>query len=76
MLYQDQETKKYQPGSLVAALGTAVFQSLETHLVTIAQPYLDELSIKTGEGVALEILSGESSILAYQMPAKKRSGYP
>jgi len=71
MLYQDPDTKKYQLGNLIADLGTAVFKSLETHLVTIAQPYLDELSIKTGEGVALEVLSGESTILAYQMPARK-----
>jgi IclR family KDG regulon transcriptional repressor len=71
LLYQDPDTKKYYLGPLAAEMGMAVSKSLQTHLITIAQPFLDELSITTGEGIALEVLSGKSSILAYQMPARK-----
>jgi IclR family KDG regulon transcriptional repressor len=71
LLYQDQDTKKYYLGPLAAEMGIAVSKSLQTHLITIAQPFLDELSITTGEGIALEVLSGKSSILAYQMPTRK-----
>jgi DNA-binding IclR family transcriptional regulator len=71
LLYQDPDTKKYYLGPLAAEMGMAVSKSLQTHLITIAQPFLDELSITTGEGVALEVLSGQSSILAYQLPTRK-----
>jgi IclR family KDG regulon transcriptional repressor len=71
LLYQDPDTKKYYLGPLAAEMGMAVSKSLQTHLITIAQPFLDELSITTGEGTALQVLSGQSSILAYQMPTRK-----
>ena len=71
LLYQDPDTKKYQLGKLATEIGMAVSKSLQTHLITIAQPFLDELSITTEEGTALEVLSGKSSILAYQMPTRK-----
>jgi IclR family KDG regulon transcriptional repressor len=71
LLYQDPDTKKYYLGPLAAEMGMAISKSLQTHLITIAQPFLEELSITTGEGIALEVLSGKSSILAYQMPTRK-----
>jgi IclR family KDG regulon transcriptional repressor len=72
LLYQDQDTKKYQLGRFAADMGMTVIKSLQTHLITIAQPFLDELSITTGEGAALEVLSGQSSILAYVIATRKR----
>lgn len=71
LLYQDPDTRKYQLGPLVVEMALALNRSLDSHLVSIAQPFLDALSAETGEGVALEVLSGNSSILAYQMPTRK-----
>jgi DNA-binding IclR family transcriptional regulator len=71
LLYQDPGTKKYQLGPLVAEMAMALNRSLDSHLISIAQHFLDALSVDTGEGVALEVLSGKSSILAYQMPTRK-----
>lgn len=71
LLYQDPDTRKYQLGPLVAEMAMALNRSLDSHLISIAQPFLDDLSAKTGEGVALEVLAGKSSILSYQMPARK-----
>jgi len=71
LLYQDSDTRKYQFGPLVAEMAMALNRSLDSHLISIAQPFLDDLSAETGEGVALEVLSGNSSVLAYQMPTRK-----
>lgn len=71
LLYQDPNTRKYQLGPLVAEMAMALNRSLDAHLISIAQPFLDKLSAETGEGVALEVLSGKSSILSYQMPTRK-----
>lgn len=64
-LHQNPETKKYMLGRAVAQIGNAVLRSLNNEIVTIAQPYLNELSDAVGESVALEVVSGTNVILAY-----------
>lgn len=71
LLYQDLDTKKYQLGPLVAEMAKAMDRSFDAHLISIAQPFLEALGAATGEGVALEVLSGNNSILAYQIPTRK-----
>jgi DNA-binding IclR family transcriptional regulator len=70
LLYQDPDTRKYQLGPLVAEIASAMNRSFDTHLISLAQPFLDKLSADTGEGVAIEVLAGDSSVLAYQIPAR------
>ena len=71
LLFQDPDTKKYQLGPFIAEMAMALNRSLDAHLISIAQPFLDELSVKTGEGIALETMAGGNSILSYQMPTRK-----
>jgi DNA-binding IclR family transcriptional regulator len=63
-LQQNPATKKYMLGRSVAEIGNAVFNSLDSSIVSIAQPYLNQLSEKVGESVALEIVSGTNVFLA------------
>jgi DNA-binding IclR family transcriptional regulator len=46
-------------------LGMAVKRSLETNLVYLAKPLMDELRNELNETIALEIFSGANTILAY-----------
>ena len=71
-LQQDPFTKKYQLGPLAADIGMAVNKSLETRLVAIAQPFIEELSMEIEETVALEVMSGKSTILAYRVNGPQR----
>ena len=71
LLHHDPDTKKYQLGPVVAEMAMALNRAFDTHLIFMAQPFLDELSAATGEGIAVEVMSGNSSILAYQMPTRK-----
>lgn len=64
-LQQNPETKKYMLGRAAAEIGNAVIRSLDHEIVTIAQPYLNELCEAVGESVALEVVSGTNVILAY-----------
>ena len=72
VLQQDPFTKKYQLGLLAADIGIAVNQSLETHLTSIAQPFLDELSMSIRETAALEVMSGKSTVLVYRVIGPQR----
>jgi IclR family KDG regulon transcriptional repressor len=63
-LQQNPDTKKYLLGRTAAEIGNAVIKSLNNAIVTIAQPYLTDLSEKIGESVALEMLSGNKVVLA------------
>lgn len=63
-LHQNSETKKYLLGRSVAELGNAVIRSLDTAIVNIARPYMNDLCETVGESVALEVLSGTHVILA------------
>lgn len=63
-LQQNPDTKKYLLGRAVADIGNAVFKSLDSAIVGIAQPYLNVLSEQVGESVALELVSGTNIVLA------------
>ncbi len=63
-LQQNSLSKKYMLGKSAFKIGTATTRSLNSKLLTVAQPYLAELSQLTGESVALELLSGTNVVLA------------
>lgn len=63
-LQQNPMTKKYLLGRSAQKIGNATIRSLDSRLLAIAQPCLAELSRKTGESVALELLAGTNVILA------------
>jgi IclR family KDG regulon transcriptional repressor len=70
-LQQNQETKKYLLGRAAAEIGNAVINSLNNALVTIARPYLAQLSEQVSESVALEQLSGTNIILASHVEGRR-----
>ena len=64
-LWQHPKTRNYHLGESAAEIGRTVIQSLGGHLITIAQPYIDDLRDSVGETVGLEVMSGKSTIMAY-----------
>lgn len=70
-LQQNPDTKKYILGPAVAEIGKAVSRSLNNNIVSIAQPYLNDLSDTVGESVALEVLSGTNVVLAHQVEGQQ-----
>ena len=66
LLQHDAKTKKFMLGISAAKIGNAIRLSLGEHLVAIAQPYIDELRNDLGEAIALEIWTGENTVLAYR----------
>jgi len=64
LLHQDPKTRKYTLGKTAADLGNAIGQSLSNKLVTIAQPFLNRFRDSIEESVSLEIMSGDTFILA------------
>ncbi|MBW1766668.1 MAG: IclR family transcriptional regulator [Deltaproteobacteria bacterium] len=67
LVQQNPGTKKYSLGKLAADMGRAVNESLSISLVDIARPFLEGLRNRVGESVALEVLSGDSVILASEL---------
>jgi IclR family KDG regulon transcriptional repressor len=65
---QDPESKKYSLGRSNLFLAQAVFESLNTDLVSIARPFIDNLRDKINESVGLEVWVGDATILAYAAP--------
>ena len=63
-LQQNPLTKKYMLGKSALKIGNATTRSLDSKLLTVAQPHLSELSQLIGESVALEMLSGTNVVLA------------
>ncbi len=63
-LQQNPKTRKYLLGMSAYRLGYAAARTLDSRLLSIAQPHLYELAQRTGESVALELLSGTNVILA------------
>ncbi len=63
-LQQNPDTKKYLLGRSAAEIGNAVIKSLNNSIVSISQPYLNNLCEELGESVALEMLSGTNVVLA------------
>jgi len=64
-LWQHPKTRKYHLGKSAAEVGRTVIQSLGGRLITIAQPYIDDLRNAVGESVELEVMSDDSTIMAY-----------
>lgn len=64
-LQQNPDNKKYHLGPSSMYVGSAIRKSLETNLVHITKPYMDELRDEIQETIALEIFSGANTILAY-----------
>ena len=64
-LQRDKQTKKFRLGHAVINLGLAVNQSINNNLVQFAKPYIDGLRDKVKETVILEVLSGETTVMAY-----------
>jgi len=63
-LQQNPVTRKYMLGKSALKIGNATTRSLDSRLLSIAQPHLTRLSQLTGESVALEMLSGTNIVLA------------
>jgi len=63
-LQQNPLNRKYMLGRSALKIGNATARSINSKLLVIAQPYLNELSQLLGESVALEILSGTNVVLA------------
>ena len=63
-LQRDKQTKKFRLGHTVVHLGLAVNQSINTNLVQIAKPYIDDLRDQVKETVILEVLSGDTTVMA------------
>ena len=63
-LYQNPETKKYMLGRAIAEMGNVVIKSLNTAIVSIAQPHLNELCNLVCESVAMEVLTGTNVVLS------------
>ena len=64
-LQQNPRTKKYSLGPAISRLSHSLNQSLKTNMVHIAKPFLDDLRDHIRETVILEVLSGESMVMAY-----------
>jgi IclR family transcriptional regulator, KDG regulon repressor len=63
-LQQNPSSKRYSLGRAAFEIGRAITQSLKSHFITIAQPHIDALRNSIGETVALEVFSGNSTVLA------------
>ena len=64
-LQQNPQTKKFLLGPSITSLGWAINHFLNTNLVHIAKPYIDELRNTLNETVVLEVLAGTSTVMAY-----------
>jgi DNA-binding IclR family transcriptional regulator len=64
-LQQNAQTKKFQLGPSALAVGSAIKRSLDTNLVHIAKPYMDDLRDSLKETIGLEVFSGTNTVLAY-----------
>ena len=65
---QDPETKEYYLGRSNIFLAKAVIESLNTELISIARPFIDNLRDRISEGVGLEVWVGDTTTLAYAAP--------
>ena len=64
-LQQHPESKKFTLGPAAAAIGRAYINGLDSNLVQLARPFIDDLRGDLEETVVLEILSGTSTVMAY-----------
>lgn len=71
-LQQDPWTRKFTLGPAASDLGRAYNNGLSSNLVVAAKPFIDELRNTLGETVVLEVLSGESTVMAYVAEGPQR----
>ena len=71
-LEQNEQTKKFKLGPAIIDLGLSVNRSLKNDLIQIAKPYLDNLRDTLQETVALEVLSGRNTVMAYVAEGPRR----
>ncbi|MBN1848492.1 MAG: IclR family transcriptional regulator [Deltaproteobacteria bacterium] len=64
-LIQNSQTKRFVLGPAVMDLARAMNQSLRSNVVQIAKPFIDTLRDSLKETVILEILSGDTTFMAY-----------
>ena len=65
-LQQDPQSKKFMLGKSASDIGRSVNKFLNTNLVTIAKPYIENLSRTISETAAFEVMVGNSTILTYR----------
>lgn len=66
-LEQNKETRKFKLGPTVVYLGMSFNRSLKKEIVQIAKPHIDKLNGLIQKSVALEVLSGKYTLLAYSI---------
>ena len=66
-LEQNKQNKKFKLGPSIPILSLSFNRSVENKLVQIAKPYLDKLRDSIQETVALEVLSGRTTVRAYSI---------
>ncbi len=71
-LHQNPDTRKYSLGPAVLALGRAVNYSLNTDMVQIVKPLVDNLRNELGETVVLEVLFGTHTVMSYVSEGPQR----
>jgi len=74
-LEKDPWSNRYSLGRSAFDLGQAITGSLETRLVAIAKPYINELRDSLGLNVSLEVLLGNSTVLAYTAFGNQRHSF-
>ncbi len=71
-LQQDPESRKFRLGPAASDIGRAYNNGLNSNLVLMAKPYIDELRDTLKETVVLEVLSGEQTVMAYVAEGPQR----
>ena len=68
-LNKNPKSKKYRLGQSIITLWDALRHSLDSELIQVAIPFMDELRDAVQETVVLEILSGDTTVIAYMAEA-------
>ena len=74
-ILQDEWTNKFSLGKSSLDVGRALYQTIRERLISIAQPYVDQLRDSIGQDVGLEVLVDNSTMLVYRAwgPSELRS---
>lgn len=64
-LHRNALTRKYTLGPAIISLGSTIKKSLRSNIVIIAKPFIDDLRDTLKETAALEVLSENSTVVAY-----------
>jgi IclR family KDG regulon transcriptional repressor len=71
-LQQDPDTRKFSLGPAASDIGRAYNSGLDSNLVQLSKPNIDELRGALGETVVLEVLSGSGTVMAYVAEGPQR----